>query len=276
MDGPATGAGDTAGSATGDVLLGGVPGVSGARWWDSAVGERGGVKEFRNPLGVDADDRRVWCARAMRMGIGGAAGGSGRRVGIRMRMLREGLGDDVWLDVAREGVGECERPDGLRDDPGEGAIPGGDDVATSSSCCSAPSLFCPGSVRNAWSNRGAPAEPKLGDGCCVSSVPDSPVGASLSTMRISSVGRVGGIAALLLLLALLLFFLPRGHVGLRVRNFTLGPSGLTSRAGRRNDCGLNLVIAFRLVFSRMVSISCYMGIHQPTMRSLVETNKKTR
>lgn len=93
VDGPATGAGDTAGTVTGDALLGGVPDVSGTWWWGPAAEEREGERETRDPLGVDADGR-VWCARAMRMGIGGAAGGSGRRVGIRMRVLREGLGDD--------------------------------------------------------------------------------------------------------------------------------------------------------------------------------------
>jgi len=107
------------------------------------------------------------------------------------------------------------------------------------------------------------------------------VGASLSTTRISSVGE-GGIAAgageasllLLAVLLLLLLFLPRGHVGVRARNFTLGPSGLRLRMGRSDDCGLNLVIAFRLVFSRMASMSCCTGVHQPTMQSLLETNKQ--
>jgi hypothetical protein len=88
VDGPATGAGDTTGTATG-----GVPGVSGTWWWRPAADEREGERESRGPLGVDADGR-VWCPRATRRGIGGAAGGSGRRVGIRMRVLREGLGDD--------------------------------------------------------------------------------------------------------------------------------------------------------------------------------------
>lgn len=179
--------------------------------------------------------------------------------------------------MACEGVGECERADGLRDGPGEDAIPSGGDVESSSGCCSALWLFCSGSVWDPCLGRGVAAEAKLGDGCCNSSVPGSPAGASLSTTCVSSVSE-GGIAAgageasLLLLGVLLSPFIPRGHVGVRARNFTLGPSGLRLRMGRSDDCGLNLVIAFRLVFSRMVSMSCCRGIHQRTMRSLLETD----
>jgi hypothetical protein len=57
VDGPATAAGDTAGTVTGDVLLGGVPGVSGTWRWGPVADEREGEEETRDPLGVDADGR---------------------------------------------------------------------------------------------------------------------------------------------------------------------------------------------------------------------------
>jgi hypothetical protein len=45
-------------------------------------------------------------------------------------------------------------------------------------------------------------------------------------------------------------------VGARVRNVTLRLSGLSVSIGRYCDCGLKPDVAFRLVFSRTVSMSC--------------------
>jgi hypothetical protein len=276
LDGPAIAEPEATAGAD-DVLIGGVPGDVSARR-GVAAGKGEGETEVRDLLGVE-DDGRVECPCALRTGTGGAAGGSGRRLGVRMRMLREGLDDDGLSDAAREGVGECERPDRLRDAVGEGAraggCGGGGDVASASSSssggCSAPSLFCSGSA-GSRASRGAAAEAKLGDGCCLGpseSVPGSAAGAGASwAVHFSSSSVGGGIAA-----AVVVSFLPRarGNVGVRVRNFTLRPSGLRLR-GRGGACGLDLVAAFRLVFSRTVSLSCCTGpVSQPnqTMRSHV-------
>jgi hypothetical protein len=83
----------------------------------------------------------------------------------------------------------------------------------------------------------------------------------------------GGIAAAVVVSFL---FLPRDNVGVRARNFTVRPSGLRLRMGRSGACGMNLVAAFRLVFSRTVSLSCCTAPVSPTKPCGSHvTNRKT-
>jgi hypothetical protein len=134
VDGPAT-AGESGGGTVGTV--GAVVGGTGeplvaAGGVASPLGGRPGLARddemlgvCREPLGVGVEDGRAECLRAPRAGVGGASGGSGRRTGVRMRVLREvldGDGDEGLDVVARggvgvgegegEGVGEFERSDG--------------------------------------------------------------------------------------------------------------------------------------------------------------------
>ena len=171
----ATGPGGTDGTAggTGESLVGGVTSTLGGRR-GLAAGDEIGVC-CCEPLGVE-EDGRAECLRAPRTGMGGASGGSGRRVGVRMRVLREGLaGDrDERLDVAQEGVGEFERPDGPSDvdsvgvGVGSGAGSGGCELVSSppSGCCSLLlSLFSSGS-QGSYTSLGTGAGANLiSDGC---------------------------------------------------------------------------------------------------------------
>jgi len=183
-------------------------------------------------------------------------GGSGRRLGVRMRTLRDGL--DIRLDVSREGVGGVGELPEVGDDERLGGI---DSVAidlASSGRRSALSLSRSGSAAVACSRTGRGAvgeEAKLGGDGCRDSWPPTPLSAGpclFSTF--SSVG--AGAASLLSLLA-------RCNVDARVRNVTLRLSGLSVSMGRYCDCGLKPDVAFRLVFSRMVSISCCRRTRQP-------------
>lgn len=76
----------------GEPLVDGVASSLGGRR-GLAVGERKGGIGTCEPLGVK-EDGRAGCLRAPCTGIGGASGGSGRRVGVRMRVLRDGLNED--------------------------------------------------------------------------------------------------------------------------------------------------------------------------------------
>lgn len=118
VNGP-TAAAARPGGGMGEPLVGGVASPLGGRRGLAACGRGGGTLGVCEPLGVDIEeDSRAECLRAPRTGMGGASGGFGRRVGVRMRVLREGLNEGGWLDVSRKGeVGvmgadEFERPDG--------------------------------------------------------------------------------------------------------------------------------------------------------------------
>ena len=69
------------------------------------------------------EDGRAWSLAT----YGGADGGSGRRLGVRIRTLREGLGAAVCLDVLPDGVGECARSKEVRVEESMG---GGDGVVS--------------------------------------------------------------------------------------------------------------------------------------------------
>ena len=160
-------------------LVGGVASpLSGRR--GLAVGEReGGMLGVCEPLGVGVEeDGCAECLRAPRAGMGGA---SGKRVGVRMRVLREGLNECGWLDVSREGVvvgvmgaDEFERPDGPWDVDGIGGVgsgaggSGGRELVSSSAsgCCSLLSLFGSGS-QGSYTSLGPGAGANLSDGCRV-------------------------------------------------------------------------------------------------------------
>jgi hypothetical protein len=222
---------------------------------------------------------------------GGRDGGSGRRLGVRIRTLREGLGAAGCLDVLPDGVGEGARlggvwveEEGMGGGDGEVSLGGGggggggigsDDLPASG--CSPLSLIRSGSAAPAGGGgggavsrtcKGVADKTKFGDSCRISSIdPMSPppLGApalSFSFCLISEFSPsvcVGAEEPTLLLS--LSFDAPAPcscDVDARVRNFTLRPSRLSSNMGRYCDCGLKPDVAFRLVFSRMVSVSCCM------------------
>lgn len=135
---------------------------------------RGGEVEVRGILAV-GEDGRIYA--------GGTDGGSGRRLGVRMRTLREDLGAVVCLDVLPEGEGEGGRLGVVR----VGDIGGGDGVerlgggiesvdlgpaASSSNSGRSPfSLSRTGSTAATSRTRnGAAGEPKFGDSCRISSI----------------------------------------------------------------------------------------------------------
>jgi hypothetical protein len=225
---------------------------------------------------------------------GGAEGGSGRRLGVRIRTLREGLGAAACLDVLADGVGEGARlgvvrvgEEGMGGGDGVVCLGGGDDGeigsavdmpmpasrSFSNSGRSPLSLFRPGSTTAApgggsvvasRTSEGVADEPKFGDSCRISSIdPMSPLLLGATTRSFSfgpfspSVGASAEGAALSLSLSLSLDARWCG-VGERIRNVTLRLSRLSVNMGRYCDCGLKPDVAFRLVFSRMVSISCCM------------------
>ncbi|KAI9510379.1 hypothetical protein F5148DRAFT_592527 [Russula earlei] len=236
-------------------------------WLVLADGEWGGEVAFCDPSEGGMCDRML----ATRIGNGGTGGGSGRRLGVRIRVLREGVGDEVRLEVPRDaeggGGGEGVRPDALRDGVGEGeggrldALAdgvregerlGGVEFASSSSVGSPLR-----SGSDCWcASKGAAA--KCRDGCRVTSEPG--VGSSLCASWLllpsPSVGASARDVALSLSLSLSLR-LASGDVGARVRKVTLRSSGLGLSPGRYCDGGMNPVVAFRLVFSHTVSMSCY-------------------
>lgn len=97
------------------------------------------------------------CRLAIRGGTGGLDGGSGRVLGVRMRVLREGIGA---LSVSREdvgegacmgklpdGVGEGARLDALRDGVGEDVCLDGMPSTSSIGDESPPPSFCSNSGR---------------------------------------------------------------------------------------------------------------------------------
>jgi hypothetical protein len=237
---------------------------------------RGREMELRG----SGDDGRAW---SMPTYGGGADGGSGRRLGVRIRTLREGLGAAVCLDVLPDGVGEGARLGVVRVGEGMG---GGDGVVClgggigsavdmpasgsfSNSGRSPLSLFrsdpaaaaAVGSAASRTSKGGGVAdEPKIGDSCRISSIdPMSPVvllgATALSFCPFSPSVCAGAEGAGALSLSLEARCC---DVGARVRNVTLRLSWLSENMGRYCDCGLNPDVAFRLVFSRMVSRSCCM------------------
>ena len=121
VEGPTATAAARLGGGMGEPLVGGVTSTLGGRRGLIAGGRGGGTLGICEPLGVGVEeDGRAECLSAPRTGMGGASGGFGRRVGVRMRVLREGLNEGGWLDVSRKGVGvvgvmsadEFERPDG--------------------------------------------------------------------------------------------------------------------------------------------------------------------
>lgn len=137
---------------------------------------------------------------------GGIDGGSGRRLGVRIRTLREGLGAAVCLDVLPDGVGEDARSGGVWvEEEGMGGGDGevslgsgggsgiGSDDLPASGCCSPLSLFRSGPAAPAGGGGGAVSRTckgvadrtKFGDSCRISSIdPMSPpllgAGAALS------------------------------------------------------------------------------------------------
>ena len=169
----ATATGGEGTSARGDERRLLVAGVS-CTWLELAAGE----VRMLEPLGG--------CRLAIRGGTGGLDGGSGRSLGVRMRVLREGIGLEVGLSVSREGVGEDagmgELPDGvgegapldaLWEGVGEDVCLGGMISASSIGDGSPPPSFCsrPGSGRSSmnWSTA-AGAKNCAWDDCRVSSV----------------------------------------------------------------------------------------------------------
>jgi hypothetical protein len=235
------------------------------------------------------EDGRAWSLPTYDGG-GDTDGGSGRRLGVRIRTLREGLGALAVgsLDVLPDGVGEGARLGVVR--VGEEGMGGGDGVASlgggeigsavdmpasasfSNSARSPLSLFrsdpaapaAPAGGVASRTSKGVADEPKFGDSCRISLIdPMSPLllGATAPSFSFSfcpfsisvCVGAEG--AALSLSLSL---DAPCCGVGARARNVTLRLSRLSPNMGRYCDCGLNPDVAFRLVFSRMVSISCCM------------------
>jgi hypothetical protein len=196
----------------------------------------------------------------------GMDGGSGRRLGVFMRTLRDGL--DIRLDESREVEGgEDGRlevlPEGVGDDVRLGGIDSAVDFTSSSSGRrSSLSLFRSGpsaasTTTCSCTSKAAAGEAKLGgDGCRVSSDPRSPLsaGPSLLFLIFSSSSVCAGAEEGAASLSLDARF--NAVVGARVKNVTLRLSGLSVNIGRYCDCGLKPDVAFRLVFSRMVSMSC--------------------
>lgn len=178
-----------------------------------------------------------------------------------MRTLRDGLGGDAGSDVLRDGVGGGARFGVLREEDGAGdgarlgSIDSVDSTSPSRARCSSLSLVRTGSADGAVSRpsraaAGGEVNVKLADVSFAD--PSTPRGAALSLfMPFSSACCAGAEGATSLFLAA-----ARCSVGARVKNVTLRPSGLSVSMGRYCDCGLNPDEAFRLVFSRMVSISC--------------------
>ena len=215
-------------------------------------------------------------------------GGSGRRLGVRMRTLREGLGADVdvLLDVLRDGVGEGARLEVLPEGVGDAARPslGGstdpdsvrDNAFSSHSNVHSPLSLCrrtgSATASRTGKRRGCAAPGgkalRLADDCTRGAIDSDPRSASRASALAALLGAGGGggssnsplsssvglsASAVTLLLSLLV---PRWNVGERVRNVTLRLSGLSVDIGRYCDCGLNPDAAFRRVFSRTVSMSC--------------------
>jgi len=229
------------------------------------------------------EDGRAW---SLPIYGNGADGGSGRRLGVRIRTLREGLGAAVCLDVLPDGVGEGARLGVVRVGEnmgaGDGVVSlgggGGGEIGSvdmpasssfSNSCRSPLSLFRPdptgaapaGGGVASLTSKGVADEPKFGDSCRISSIdPMSPLllGATARSFSFCpfslSVGASAEGAALSLSLPLSLDA-RCCDVGERIRNVTLRLSRLSVNMGRYCDCGLNPDVAFRLVFSRTASRS---------------------
>lgn len=261
------GTGGTGGSnGVGDVLL--IP-ESNVRL-EPTDDVRGREMEVRD----SGEDGRAW---SMPTYGSGADGGSGRRLGVRIRTLREGLGAAGCLDVLPDGVGEGARlgvvrvGEGMGGGDGVGCLGGGDDGigsvvdmpasgSFSNSGRSPLSLFRSDPPAASRTSGGVADEPKFGDSCRISSIdPTSPVvllgATALSFCPFSPSVCAGAEGAGALSLSL---DARCRDVGARVRNVTLRPSRLSANIGRYCDCGLNPDVAFRLVFSRMVSRSCCM------------------
>lgn len=249
------------------------------------------------------EDGRAWSPPTY-AGGGGADGGSGRRLGVRIRTLREGLGAlaVVCLDVLPDGVGEGARLGVVR--VGEEGKGGGDGVASlgggeigsvvdmpasasfSNSGRSPLSLFrsdpaaaAPAGGVASRTSKGVADEPKFGDSCRISSIdPMSPLLLGATALSFSfgpfSFSVCVGAEAAALSLPLSLDARCCG-VGARVRNVTLRLSRLSVNMGRYCDCGLNPDVAFRLVFSRMVSISCCMRRSVSQTLSMARKLRKT-
>jgi len=226
---------------------------------------------------------------------GGTDGGSGRRLGVRIRTLREGLDGAACLDVLPDGVGEGARLGVVREDMGGGdgevCLGGGGidtvDMPASPSRTfsfsnigrSPLSLFRSGPTNTTTAapagaasrtGKGAGDEAKFGDSSRIASIdPTFPLllgAGALSIFPFSPsvcAGAEGASLLLILLLLLLLLLLSLDalccrDVGLRARNVTLRLSRLSWNTGRYCDCGLNPDVAFRLVFSRTLRRSCCM------------------
>ena len=279
-----TGTGGTGGSkGVGDVLL--IPPESCVRL-DPTDGVRGREAEDRG----SGEDGGAW---SLLIYDGGTDGGSGRRLGVRIRTLREGLNGAVCLDVLPDGVGEDARLGLVRvgEDMGGGdgdvCLGGGGidtvDMPASPSHTfsfsnigrSPLSLFRSGPTNTTTAapagaasrtGKAADDEAKFGDSSRIASIdPTSPLllgAGALSIFPFSPSVCAGaeGASLLILLLLLLLFSLDAlcRDVGLRARNVTLRLSRLSWNTGRYCDCGLNPDVAFRLVFSRTLSRSCCM------------------
>ena len=253
---------------------------------DDERGREGGASTEGRGSG---EDGRAWSLPTYTCG---RDGGSGRRLGVRIRTLREGLGEAVCLDVLPDGVGEDARwgEVWVGDIGGGGGVVclrGGDegidgsvDMPASASGTSSNSDRSPLSLFRCGTTA-APAgtasrtskcvadETKFGDSCRISSIdPMSPLvlgACAFSFCPLSPsvcAGAEGAALSLSLSLPLSLSLDSldvrcRG-VGERARNVTLRLSRLSVNMGRYCDCGLKPEVAFRLVFSRMVSISCCM------------------
>ena len=242
---------------------------------------------------------------------GGKGGGSGRRLGVRIRTLREGLGAAVCLDVLPEGVGEAARlgrvwveEEGMGGGDGDVFLGGGGGIGSDNlpaSGRSTLSLFRSGPAAPAGGGGGGGAvsrtckgvadKTKFGDSCRISSIdPMSPPPLGAAALSFSfcpfsgfspsvCVGAEKPTLSLLLSLLSLSFDASAPCCGccgcccdvdVRVKNFTLRLSRLSSNMGRYCDCGLKPDAAFRLVFSRMVSRSCCMRRGRAVSRTLHE------
>lgn len=193
--------------------------------------EREGAGEVCRRGGAGEDDRLLILLRSM----GGTDGGSGRRAGVRMRVLREGARNDLRLDEVREGVGEGERLDVLPEGVGERErLDAGVDLAFASSSAAGSggsplsSLSGLRSISGGGSSctiRGAGTEAEVDDGCGVSSLSGTAVGACSSSPFSSVVDVIAEGAGLAL------SCLARSNVGVRARNVTLRSPVLTVEVG---------------------------------------------